>query len=276
MKLTLGFTTCPNDTFIFDAMIHQKIDTKGLEFDVIMGDVEELNRGAFSGEIDITKLSYFAYAHIAENYKLLTSGSALGRGNGPLLISKHKIYPDEVRDLKVAIPGKNTTANLLFSIFFPNVKEKKEFLFSDIEDAILDGEVDAGVIIHENRFTYQNKGLNKIVDLGEEWEKRTKSPIPLGGIVINRRIDIETQQKVNIILKNSIQFAFENPNSSYEFVKQYAQKMNDDVMKQHIGLYVNNYTLELGAEGEQAIKTLYEKAAKTGLITSIPQDIFVY
>ena len=276
MKLTLGFSTCPNDTFIFDAMIHQKIDTKGLEFDVIMGDVEELNRGAFSGEIDITKLSYYAYAHIAENYKLFTSGSALGRGNGPLLISKHKIYPDEVHDLKVAIPGKNTTANLLFSIFFPNVKEKKEFLFSDIEDAILDGEVDAGVIIHENRFTYQNKGLSRIVDLGEEWEKMTKSPIPLGGIVINRRIDIETQQKVNIILKNSIQFAFDNPNSSYEFVKQYAQEMDDDVMKQHIGLYVNNYTLELGAEGEQAIKTLYEKAAKTGLITSIPQDIFVY
>lgn len=276
MKLTLGFSTCPNDTFIFDAMIHQKIDTEGLTFDVLMADVEELNRGAFQSEIDITKLSYHAYAYIANNYKLLTSGSALGRGNGPLLISKHKIYPDELTDLRVAIPGKYTTANMLFSVFYPEVKNKINYLFSDIEDAIIGGEVDAGVIIHENRFTYEKKGLNKIVDLGKEWERKTQSPIPLGGIVINRRIDSEIQKKVNRVLQKSIQFAFDNPSSSYSFVKQYAQEMEDEVMHQHINLYVNSFTLQLGTEGEQAIKTLYEEATQSGLISTIPEDIFVY
>ncbi len=275
MKLTLGFSTCPNDTFIFDAMIHQKIDTEGLTFDVIMADVEELNRSAIESTIDITKISYHAYAHISKNYKLLTSGSALGRGNGPLLISKHKIYPNEVAGLKVAIPGVNTTANLLFSIFYPNNKDKKEYLFSDIEDAILSGEVDAGVIIHENRFTYQKKGLNKIVDLGQSWETKTNSPIPLGGIVIRREICSEVQQKVNRVLKRSVQFAFDNPNSGYSFIKKYAQEMDDEVMRNHIELYVNNFTFELGEEGKRAIKTLYEEAAKNGVISSIPKNIFV-
>lgn len=276
MKLTLGFSTCPNDTFIFDAMIHNKIDTEGLEFDVVLGDVEELNRGAFEASIDITKLSYHAYAYIAENYKLLTSGSALGRGNGPLLISKHKIHPDDIKDLKVAIPGKNTTANLLFCIFYPKTTTIKEYLFSDIEDAILDGEVDAGVIIHENRFTYQDKGLKKVIDLGERWENKTQSPIPLGGIVIHRRIDENIQIKVNRVLKRSIQFAFDNPSSSFEYVKQYAQEMEDDVMRKHIDLYVNNFTLDLGDEGMRAIQTLYEEACKNQIISSIPKDIFVY
>lgn len=276
MKLSLGFSTCPNDTFIFDAMIHRKVDTEGLDFEVVMADVEELNKGAFEAKIDITKLSYHAYAHVASNYKLLTSGSALGRGNGPLLITKQKIYRDELAGLKVAIPGKNTTANLLFGVFFPEVRHKPTYLFSDIEDAILDGEVDAGVIIHENRFTYQKKGLRKIVDLGEEWEGKTKSPIPLGGIVIHRKFNRDIQQKVNRVLHRSIQFAFDNPQSSYPFVKQYAQEMEDEVMRQHIELYVNNYTLELGAEGERAIKTLYEEATKNGIIASIPEDIFVY
>lgn len=275
-KLTLGFSTCPNDTFIFDAMIHQKIDTEGLNFDVVMGDVEELNLEAFKGKIDITKLSYHAYAHIANEYKLLTSGSALGRGNGPLLISKKKIYPDEVADLSVAIPGKNTTANLLFSIFYPTVKKKTEYLFSDIEDVVLDEEVDAGVIIHENRFTFQEKGLKKVVDLGELWERKTGSPIPLGGIVINRNIDLETQQRVNRVLMRSIQFAFDNPAESYNFVKQYAQEMEDDVIRKHIELYVNSFTLKLGEEGEKAIKTLYEEAIKNKVISSVPEDIFVY
>ena len=275
MKLTLGFSTCPNDTFIFDAMIHNKIDTEGLEFDVVMADVEELNRGAFAGTIDITKLSYHAFAYIADTYKLLTSGSALGRGNGPLLISKKEISSDEVKDIKVAIPGKNTTGNLLFSIFYPHINEKREYLFSDIEDAILDGEVDAGVIIHENRFTYQKKGLRKIVDLGEKWEEKTKSPIPLGGIVIHRKFPDDIQLKVNRVLKRSLQFAFEHPKSSYEFVKQFAQEMEEDVMQSHINLYVNDFSLELGIEGKKAINTLYEEAIKNGILSGIPDDIFV-
>lgn len=276
MKLTLGFSTCPNDTYIFDAMIHRKIDTEGLEFEVVMADVEELNRNAFEGSIDITKLSYHAYAYIANTYRLLTSGSALGRGNGPLLISKKEIKPVDVRNMRVAIPGKNTTGNLLFSIFYPEINDKPEYLFSDIEDAILDGKVDAGVIIHENRFTYQKRGLHQIVDLGEKWEKETNSPIPLGGIVIHRKYNNVIQQKVNRVLKRSLQFAFDHPGSSYSFVKKYAQEMEEEVMRSHISLYVNDFSFELGEEGKRAIKTLYEEALKNGIISAIPDDIFVY
>lgn len=275
MKLTLGFSTCPNDTFIFDAMIHQKVDTEGLEFEVVMADVEELNRNAFAGNIDVTKLSYHAFAYIADKYKLLTSGSALGYKNGPLLISKRKIHPDEVADLKVAIPGKYTTANLLFGIAYPIVKEKKEYLFSDIEEAILSNEVDAGVIIHENRFTFEKKGLRKIIDLGEDWEEKTKNPIPLGGIVIQRKFDKEVQQKVNRVLKRSVEFALANPNSSYGFVKNYAQELNDAVIEKHISLYVNNFTVDLGAIGRKAVKALYDKAVEKEIIKIVMTDIFV-
>jgi 1,4-dihydroxy-6-naphthoate synthase len=275
MKLTLGFSTCPNDTFIFDALIHKKVDTEGLDFDVILADVEELNRNAFEGKIDITKLSYHAFAHVAGNYKLLTSGSALGYKNGPLLISKRKIGPAEVADLKVAIPGKFTTANLLFSIVYPNVIEKTEYLFSDIEEAVLNGRVDAGVIIHENRFTYENKGLKKIIDLGEDWEEKTKNPIPLGGIVIRRQIDTEIQKKVNRVLKRSVEFALVNPKSGYRFIKKYAQELNDEVIQKHIDLYVNNFTVDLGKIGKNAVKTLFEKAENEKIIEKVQQDIFV-
>lgn len=275
MKLTLGFSTCPNDTFIFDAMIHSKVDTEGLEFDVILADVEELNRIAFQSKTDITKLSYHAFAYVANNYKLLTSGSALGYKNGPLLIGKRKIYPDEVSDLKVAIPGKYTTANLLFSIVYPFVKEKIEYLFSDIEEAIMDGEVDAGVIIHENRFTYEKKGLKKIIDLGEDWEEKTKNPIPLGGIVIRREIDDETQKKVNRVLKRSVEYALENPKSGYGFIKKYAQELNDEVIQKHINLYVNNFSVDLGEIGKNAVQTLFERAENEKIIEKVRQDIFV-
>ena len=276
MKLTLGFSTCPNDTFIFDAMIHDKIDTEGLKFDLVIEDVEELNKATFEGNIDITKLSYHAFAFVADKYKLLTAGSALGRKNGPLLISRKKIYQDEVNDLRIAIPGKYTTANLLFSIAYPKVKEKKTYLFSDIEEAILEDEVDAGVIIHENRFTYQKKGLRKVVDLGELWEEKTGNPIPLGGIVVNRNIEPKIQQKVNRILRKSVEFAFENPQSSREFVKRHAQELDDSVIDKHIDLYVNDFSVNLGNVGKKAIKRLYEEATKAALFESVPKDIFVF
>lgn len=276
MQLNLGFSTCPNDTFIFDAMVHKKVDTEGLEFQLVLADVEELNRNAFEGEIDITKLSYHAYAHVSNKYKLLNSGSALGYKNGPLLISKRKISLGEISNLKIAIPGKYTTANLLFSIVFPKAINKKEYLFSSIEDAILNHEVDAGVIIHENRFTYKTKGLNKIIDLGEDWEEKTHSPIPLGGIVIHRKFDEKTQQKVNRVLKRSIEFAFENPKSSYSFVKKYAQELDDIVIEKHIKLYVNQFTADLGEEGKKAVETLFAKATQTKIIPSLPKDLFVY
>ena len=274
-KISLGFSTCPNDTFIFDAMVHHKVDTENLDFDVVLADVEELNNKALQNELDVTKISYHAYSKIANNYLLLDSGSALGYKNGPLLISKKKIYTDELNEITIAIPGLNTTANLLLSIAFPNVKNKKEYIFSDIEDAILDGEVDAGLIIHENLFTYEKKGLIKIIDLGEYWEKETGLPIPLGGIAINRNLNHNLQLKINRVLKRSIEYAFANPKSAYPFIKQYAQEMDEDVMYKHIELYVNNFTLDLGENGKKAIEILYEKAISLGVLPEMNKQIFL-
>ena len=192
-----------------------------------------------------------------------------------MLISKHKIYPDEVNDLRIAIPGKNTTANLLLSIAYPYVKERKEYLFSDIEEVLLSGEMDAGLIIHENRFTYQAKGLTKIVDLGEFWENLTGKPIPLGGIAVNRKLPEALRQSVDRVMRRSVEYAFANPNTSYPFVKQYAQEMDESVMRSHIELYVNDFTRDLGNEGRSAIETLYAEAAQRGVIPTIGDDIFV-
>ena len=275
MKLSLGFSTCPNDTFIFDAMVHQRIDTEGLEFELLMGDVEELNKMALNAELDITKISFHAYAYIADKYKILNAGSALGRNNGPLLISKKKIYPDEIPFLKIGIPGKNTTANLLLHSAYPELKEVKEYLFSDIEEAILDNEIDAGLIIHETRFTYQKRGLKKIIDLGEYWEKTTEKPVPLGGIIVNRQLSDDIQQKIDRVLHRSIDYAFRNPSAGLEFIKSFAQEMDEEVMYKHIELYVNEYTKELGIEGKQSIELLLKEAVELKFITSLPDDIFV-
>jgi 1,4-dihydroxy-6-naphthoate synthase len=273
--VSLGFSSCPNDTFIFDAMIHHKIDTEELDFKITMADVEELNKKAINQELDVTKISYHAFAYISDNYCLLDSGSALGKNNGPLLISKRKIYPDEINDLKIAIPGKHTTANLLFSVAFPKAQNKIEYLFSDIEDVVLSNEVDAGLIIHENRFTYEKKGLKKIVDLGEYWENETHSPIPLGGIAIKRNLEIDLQLKVNRVLRKSVEFAFNNPKSGYEYIKKNAQEMDEEVMYKHINLYVNNFSIDLGKEGRNAITILYEKATTLGIIKPINKQIFL-
>ncbi|MFN8257860.1 MAG: 1,4-dihydroxy-6-naphthoate synthase [Bacteroidales bacterium] len=275
MKLKLGFSTCPNDTFIFDALVHHKIDTEGLEFELLLADVEELNKTAFEHRIDITKLSYHAYAYVSDNYLLLDAGSALGYKNGPLLISKHHRHLDAIDGLSIAIPGKFTTANLLFSIAFPNALNKKEFLFSEIEEAVIENRVDAGLIIHENRFTYAQKGLIKIMDLGEFWESRTGMPIPLGGIVVNRALDREIQLKINRLLRKSIDYAFKHPESPLEFIKKYAQEMDPEVMKKHIELYVNDFTFNLGDEGKKAISVLYSEAEKIKGFPVVNRQIFV-
>lgn len=275
MKLTLGFSTCPNDTFIFDAMVNNRIDTEGLEFSMLLADVEELNRRAIAGELDITKLSYHAYAFVSENYILLDSGSALGNNNGPLLISKQKIYPDEVNHAKIAIPGKYTTANLLMGIAYPDALAKTEYNFSYIEEAILSKEVDAGVIIHENRFTYKAKGLHKITDLGEFWEKKTQLPIPLGGIAVKRDLPLYIQQKVNRVLQKSVEFAMQNRKESSVFVKRYAQEMNDEVIQKHIELYVNSFTVHIGDKGKAAVEMLYKEGTKNNIIPAINKQIFL-
>lgn len=275
MKLTLGFSTCPNDTFIFDAIVNGRIDTEGLRFDLHLADVEELNQMAFSAVLDITKVSYHAFAWLSGEYQLLTSGSALGFNNGPLLISRHKIYPDEVANLKVAIPGKYTTANLLLSIAYPTLHQKKEYLFSDIEEVVLSGEADAGVIIHENRFTYASKGLRKIIDLGEFWQQETGLPIPLGGIIVKRSYPDELKKKINRVLRRSVEYAFLHPEDSLPYVKKYAQSMSEEVMQNHIRLYVNEFTADLGIQGKEAITALYDKSTERSIFPPLQPSYFV-
>ena len=275
MKLKLCFSTCPNDTFVFDAMVHHKIDTEGFIFDVHMADVEELNKLAIAADADITKLSFNAYSQVSENYMILNSGSALGRKNGPLLVSKKKVYLDEVGDLKIAIPGKNTTATALLQILFPHTKIVKEYLFSDIESAVLDGEVDAGVLIHEGRFTYKNKGLQLIADLGELWESSTQQPIPLGCIAIKRNLPAEIQQKFDRVLRKSIEFAIRNPSESSSFVHQYAKELDEETIQKHINLFVNEFTVNLGVEGKEAITFFLEKLQSTNKSIKICDTIFV-
>jgi len=275
MKLTLGFSPCPNDTFIFDAMVHGRIDTEGLEFDYFLADVEELNRKAISAEVDITKISYHAYAYVAQNYLILDAGSALGYHNGPLLLSKNKISTSNLGKKKIAIPGKYTTANLLFSIAWPDSKNKVEYLFSDIDNAILNGEVDAGLIIHETRFTYYKRGLHKLADLGEFWEKLSGMPIPLGAIVISRNIPEDVALKVNRIIRKSLEYAYKDSFASYDFVAGNAKDMDSTVMNNHIKLYVNEFSLDLGEKGKEAIKVLFRIAGQKGVIPSLPERIFL-
>ena len=281
MKLTLGFSPCPNDTFIFDALIHHKIDTEELEFEVSFDDVETLNQKSLSYQLDITKLSYHAYAYVTDKYVLLNSGSALGFGVGPLLICKDERFMDpiyllkNIPDLTIGIPGKYTTANFLLGLAYPEAEKKKEMLFSEIEDAVLSGQIDIGLIIHENRFTYQDKGLHKIIDLGEFWEDLTSSPIPLGGIMIKREFPEELKQKVNRVIRRSVEFAFANPKSGLEFIRSHSQEMSEEVMYKHIELYVNKYSVDLGEEGRKAVSTLFEGAVKLDIIPQPKENLFL-
>ncbi len=275
MKLSLGFSPCPNDTFIFDALVHKKIDTEGLDFEIIMEDVEALNDRAFRVDLDVTKLSYHAFAHLLKDYVLLDSGSALGNNCGPLLIAKKQLTASEVNVATIAIPGKYTTANFLLSLAFPEAQNKEAMLFSRIEDAVLNEDVQAGLIIHENRFTYQEKGLVKVMDLGAYWETETKQPIPLGGIVIRRALPKDIQQKVERVIRRSVEFALANPEQTMDFVKPYAQEMDESVMLQHIELYVNDYTVSLAKEGRVAVDHLFEMAKSKAIIPSVIEPIYV-
>jgi 1,4-dihydroxy-6-naphthoate synthase len=266
MKLTLGFSPCPNDTFIFDAMVNGLVDTGGITFDYVMEDVETLNQWATQGKLDITKLSYNTFLHTADQYALLHSGSALGEGVGPLLISKMPLDTAHLDQYSIAIPGFKTTANLLLSLAYPQAKNKTELVFSQIEAAVLDGTFDAGLIIHENRFTYAQKGLIKIADLGDWWEQTTHCAIPLGGIVMRRSYDQQLCAKVDSIIKASLAHSWSRYPELSPFVTANAQEMEEDVMRKHIQLYVNNYTTDLGATGRNAIGVLFERAVSAGLI----------
>jgi len=271
MKLTLGFSPCPNDCFIFDALVNNKIDTGGLEFETITEDVETLNQWALEGKLDITKLSFPAFFQSLDEYALMDAGSALGKGVGPLLLSKEALDLAGliITDQSIAIPGIHTTANLLLSFAFPAATNKIPMIFSAIEDAVLAGKTELGVIIHENRFTYQQKGLHKIMDLGENWEEKMNTPIPLGGIAISQSIKLSTALKVNELIRKSLEYAFANYPLVTDFVKLHSQAMSEDVMRQHIDLYVNNYSLSLGKEGKEAINALYSVFKK---LHGLPED----
>ncbi len=265
MAYTLGFSPCPNDTFIFDALVNKKIDTQGLDFDVRLEDVETLNELAINNQLDFTKVSYGVLHLILKNYKVLNSGSALGKGVGPLLISKEKTSFNEVNECTIAIPGENTTAHLLFSQAFPNAKKKIFKRYDEIESFVLNtGKKSLGVIIHENRFTYFDKGLHKVVDLGNFWEEKTGYPIPLGGIVGKRSIDEKIVMKVDALIRQSIEFAFKNYPLITDYVKMHSQEMEPKVMKKHIDLYVNNYSIDLGKDGKKAIEKLLSVYNKDG------------
>lgn len=264
MKLTLGFSPCPNDTFIFDALVNRKIDTGGFEFETLLEDVQTLNEWAVAGKLDISKISYGVLPLVLKEYTVLNSGGALGKGVGPLLVTTPQKFEQLqssdplLKTATVAIPGVNTTAHLLFSLAYPQARQKQFMVFHEIENAVLSGKTDAGVIIHENRFTYQDKGLVKIADLGSYWEETVKVPIPLGGIVMKRSLEKNIQQQIDSLIQQSIRYAFTHYPHLAPYVRQHSQEMSEDVMRKHIDLYVNNYSLALGEDGKAAVKKLLD------------------
>ena len=277
MKLTLAYSTCPNDTFIFDALANGKIDTEGIDFEISLADIDVLNKNAVAANPpDITKISSNAYGiDIWKNYVILDSGSALGRNNGPLLVAKEAFPLTEINQKRILIPGINTTANLLFTTFFPNAKDKTPMLFSEIEKEVINRHYDAGLLIHEGRFTYQSKGLVKLADMGELWEKKFNMPIPLGSIIARRTLSPDIIAKVDRIIRRSVQYSLNNPESPMPYIRDNAREMDDTVMRSHIALYVNNFSVSLGKEGRQAIEFLYQKAFENGLYKELPNGMFL-
>ncbi|CAN5120083.1 1,4-dihydroxy-6-naphthoate synthase [soil metagenome] len=274
MKYTLGFSPCPNDTFIFDALVNNKIDTGNIHFEPVLEDVQTLNEWAMQGKLSITKLSYGVLPLVLKDYTVLNSGSALGRGVGPLLIAGQDAVTKNIDEYTIAIPGEQTTAHLLFSLAYPKAKKKIFLRYDAIEDFVSSGR-GLGVIIHENRFTYADKGLKKIIDLGDFWEKETGNAIPLGGIVVKREIDIATQKEIDRLIKKSIEYAFGNYPQLNDYIRTNAQEMSEDVMRKHIDLYVNDYSISLGEEGKKTVKKLMDVYQQLNDCTIGYDEIFV-
>lgn len=261
--LTLGFSPCPNDTFIFHGLVHGRIETGCPDFaPPVLADVETLNEWALEERLDVTKISFHAFGHVMDKYVLLRSGSALGRGCGPLLVTKTPVSPEDLSQLTVAIPGRYTTAAMLLKLFAPLCHNLVIKRFDEIMPSICSGEVDAGVIIHESRFTYQEHGLVCVSDLGEWWEKETGHPIPLGGIAARKDLGLETIRRIDRCVRLSVRQAFEAPEKSREYVRQHAQELDDLVIRNHIGLYVNAFSEDLGEEGIAAIEEFIRRGQK--------------
>ena len=274
-ELTLGFSPCPNDTFMFYPLVHGLVDTGDLAYRERLEDVETLNRLALAGELDVSKVSYHALGHIRDQYALLRSGSALGRGCGPLLVAGAAIDPAELRGRTIAVPGRYTTALLLLRLFDPALDNFIVMPFNEIMDAVLSGNVDAGLIIHESRFTYHGFGLHKLVDLGEWWEGETGLPIPLGGIVARRSLGAKTIATVERALKSGVDYARTHPNEAARYICEHAQEMSAEVCSSHIDLYVNDFSSDLGDEGICAISWLLQRAEQAGIVPPSTVPLFI-
>ncbi|MCX7912961.1 MAG: 1,4-dihydroxy-6-naphthoate synthase [Thermodesulfovibrionales bacterium] len=264
-KYTFGFSPCPNDTFIFYGMVEKRVDLRGLHFDFIIEDVETLNQLALSKKLDISKVSAHVYFYLHEDYRFLRSGAAFGYGCGPIVVSDRLDLLHQRDTIKIGVPGRLTTAFLLLKLFLEREYPKKSvnylFLpFNKIMPAINEKQIDAGIVIHEGRFTYENYGLLKIVDLGQWWERETQLPIPLGGIIAKKEIGNDTIKRIEDIIIDSIKYSFSNPDENISFIKRYSQELTDEVIKEHISLYVNSYTFNIGADGWQALKELLGRA----------------
>lgn len=274
-NLSLGYSPCPNDTFIFYALVNKKIETGDLHFNEILLDVETLNQKALNAELDITKISFHAFGNLRDEYCLLHSGGALGKGCGPLVVARQDYDMKDLRGKTIAIPGRLTTAFLLLQIFDSSLKEHiKVMPFHSIIKAVCDGEADAGLIIHESRFTYQKSGLRKIMDLGDWWEKDTGLPIPLGGIIAKRELREDILRRIDLLVRESIEYAFSNRNEPGDYIKKHSQEIDDDVIRQHINLYVNSYSLDIGDAGVQAVKELFKRAEAEKIIKKSSKTIF--
>lgn len=276
INISLGYSPCPNDTFIFYAVTHNKINTGEFHFDEVLLDVETLNQKALNAELDVTKISCAAFGHLRKDYCLLRSGGALGRGCGPLVVSKLDYDMEDLCNKRVAIPGNLTTACLLLQLYDDAFRSSSiiPMPFHEIMQAVSRGDVDAGVIIHESRLTYQSYGLSKIIDLGDWWEKETALPIPLGGIIARRSLGDRLIHQIDTVIKHSILYAFNNRKSPVDYIKQHSQELSDDVINQHINLYVNDFSVDLGDEGEKAVMELLSRAEEAEIINRSDNPLF--
>jgi 1,4-dihydroxy-6-naphthoate synthase len=275
-RLSLGYSPCPNDTFIFYALVHGRINTDGLFFSEVLEDVETLNQIAGREELDITKVSFHAFGRLREKYCLLRSGAALGRGCGPLVVARENYAMEDLKGRVIAIPGMLTTAYLLLQIYDASFRDHVRVMpFQKIIGAVKDGEVEAGLIIHESRFTYQAAGLKTVVDLGAWWEEVTGLPIPLGGILARRSLGRDLIARVDSLLRKSIEYAFSNRSEPEAYIRKHAQELDVTVMRQHIDLYVNDFSLDLGEEGERAIAELFRRAGQRGILGETASPLFI-
>ena len=272
--LSLGYSPCPNDTYIFYALTHGRIPSPGFSVTERLEDVETLNQLAIDGQLDLTKISYHALGHLRDRYALLHSGGALGRGCGPLVIAPEKKEMQALRGRRIAVPGKLTTANLLLQLYSTGFDNLLVVPFDQIMPSLKRGEADAGVIIHESRFTYRQSGFHEILDLGAWWETDTGLPIPLGGILARRDLGSQTIRAVDRAIRASLEYARRNPREPRTYIRKHAQELDNRVIDAHISLYVNDFSLDLGEEGIAAVGTLMTRAEERGLIPKSVEPLF--